>query len=58
LGVRQAGTFQLRIADLGRDSALLEQAQQVSDRLLEHHPDAVATLLERWLPDASRIAAV
>ncbi|NJD07406.1 MAG: ATP-dependent DNA helicase RecG [Methylococcaceae bacterium] len=58
LGVRQAGNFQLRIADLGRDSELLEQAKDLSDRLLEQHPDAVATLLERWLPDASRVAAV
>jgi ATP-dependent DNA helicase RecG len=58
LGVRQAGSFQLRVADLGRDSELLEQAREVSDRLLEHHPDAAATLLARWLPDASRVAAV
>ena len=58
LGVRQAGNFQLRVADLARDGGLLEEARQLGERLLTDHAEAAETLLARWLPKASRLAAV
>ena len=49
LGARQSGAPLLRFADLDEDSALLQQARHVAVQLLERHPRAAATHLERWL---------
>lgn len=49
LGARQSGTPWLRFADLETDGALIEQAQQAANWLLEHDPDAAQAHLDRWL---------
>jgi ATP-dependent DNA helicase RecG len=49
LGARQSGAPLLRFADLDEDSALLQQARAAAARLLQQHPDAAATHLQRWL---------
>ena len=53
MGSRQSGDALLRFADLGTDSALLEQARGAAPQLLSEHPAASAAHVERWL--ASRV---
>jgi len=49
LGARQSGVPLLRFADLERDVALIEQAREAADLLLQTDPAAAARHLERWL---------
>src|SRR5690349_18943050 len=49
LGARQSGVPLLRFADLERDVALIEQARDAADALLQTDPAAAARHLERWL---------
>jgi ATP-dependent DNA helicase RecG len=49
LGARQSGVPLLRFADLTRDVALIEQARDAADELLEKEPAAAQAHLERWL---------
>jgi ATP-dependent DNA helicase RecG len=49
LGARQSGVPLLRFADLERDAALIEQARDAADELLEKDPAAAARHVERWL---------
>ncbi|ARN76344.1 ATP-dependent DNA helicase RecG [Oceanicoccus sagamiensis] len=58
LGTRQTGLMQLRIADLERDSHLLEQVKVVAEQLLQQHPNAVDPLIQRWLADGEQYAQV
>ena len=58
LGTRQTGLLQLRIADLERDSHLLDQVNIVAEQLLQQHPEAVDPLIQRWLADGEQYAQV
>ena len=58
LGTRQTGLVDFRIADLERDGALLGPVKQAAQRLLKQHPQAVQSLIERWLGDRTRYAGV
>ena len=49
LGELQKGTPQFRIADPGRDQAMLPLLDQPARQLLEHFPERIPPLLERWL---------
>jgi len=49
MGARQSGDALLRFADLGADSALLQQAREVAPQLLDRHPDAARAHVARWL---------
>ena len=49
LGARQSGVPLLRFADLERDAALIEQARDDAEVLLEKEPAAAAAHLARWL---------
>lgn len=49
LGTRQTGHAEFRVADLVRDSYLLDDVAQVSDRVLDQHPQLVPQLTERWI---------
>jgi ATP-dependent DNA helicase RecG len=49
LGARQWGVPLLRGADIERDVALIEQARDAADELLQADPAAAARHLERWL---------
>ncbi|GIZ13718.1 ATP-dependent DNA helicase RecG [Pseudomonas sp. NCCP-436] len=49
LGTRQTGLLQFKVADLMRDADLLPAVRDAAQRLLEHWPQHVAPLLERWL---------
>ena len=49
LGARQSGVPLLRFADIERDVALIEQARDAADELLQTDPAAAERHLERWL---------
>ena len=49
LGARQSGVPLLRFADLDRDVALIEQARDAADVLLQKEPAAAEAHLVRWL---------
>jgi ATP-dependent DNA helicase RecG len=49
LGARQSGVPLLRFADLERDVALIEQARDAADELLQKDPAAAQAHLTRWL---------
>jgi len=49
LGTRQTGLLQFKVADLMRDADLLPAVRDAAQALLEHWPQHVAPLLERWL---------
>ncbi|XVJ68311.1 MAG: ATP-dependent DNA helicase RecG [Rhizobacter sp.] len=48
LGARQSGVPLLRFADLSEDLALVHQARQAAEQLLDHHPSAAQKHLARW----------
>ncbi len=49
MGARQSGDALLRFADLGADSALLDQARAVAPRLLVQDPRVAQLHVDRWL---------
>jgi ATP-dependent DNA helicase RecG len=49
LGARQSGVPLLRFADLERDAALIQPAQEAAEWLLRAHPEAAQAHLARWL---------
>ena len=49
LGARQSGVPLLRFADLEKDVALIEQARDAADELLQRDPAAADAHLARWL---------
>jgi ATP-dependent DNA helicase RecG len=58
LGTRQTGLLQLRIADLQRDQGLLQPVALAAQRLLQHHPQQAAPLIQRWLGNKARYGTV
>ncbi|MCS5587490.1 MAG: ATP-dependent DNA helicase RecG [Porticoccaceae bacterium] len=56
LGTRQTGDMQLQIADLQRDAQLLPQIKQAAESLLNHHPNNVSALIDRWLGSSEQYA--
>jgi len=58
LGVRQSGVPMLKIADLERDSDLLQAAKNEADSLLSHYPVAVEKHLDRWMSSAGDLVKV
>jgi len=49
LGARQSGAPLLRFADLEHDGALIEQARESADEMLEKHKAAAEAHVARWL---------
>jgi ATP-dependent DNA helicase RecG len=49
LGAKQSGVPLLRFADLEKDVALIEQARDAAQELLEKEPVAASAHLQRWL---------
>jgi len=49
LGTRQTGLAEFRIAELGRDSDMLDTVSEISDQLLAHAPNSVKGLIRRWI---------
>ncbi len=49
LGTRQTGEAQMRVANLMRDQHLLPDVQLVARNIVEHYPERVKPLTQRWL---------
>ena len=58
MGTRQTGQIQFKIADLARDSYLLDSVQQAADLLLTDSPAAIEPLIKRWIGHATDYAEV
>ena len=58
LGLRQSGMPMLKIADLNRDTDLLEYAKNQAEALLNDYPSAVEQHLDRWLGHADELVKV
>ncbi len=52
LGTRQTGMLQFRIANLERDSNLLEVVQKMGEFMVERHPLSIEPLIQRWIGEA------
>jgi ATP-dependent DNA helicase RecG len=57
LGTRQTGLAAFRIADLGRDAALLPTVQRIGEALLQTSPGLAERLTRRWIGGAVRYAS-
>jgi ATP-dependent DNA helicase RecG len=49
LGTQQTGIMSFRIADLNRDTDLLEKAEKAEKEIFEDHPDSIQPLIDRWI---------
>ena len=49
MGIRQTGQVTLKIADLVRDTDLLDNIPTIADSLLADAPETVVPLIDRWL---------
>lgn len=58
MGTRQTGQMQFKIADLARDSDLLDNIPPVAETIIRQTPEAVAPLIERWLGETTQYAEV
>ena len=59
LGTKQTGLAEFRIADLGRDTDLLEDVSEAADWLLANEPRSVTALIRRWVgEDRNRYGGV
>lgn len=52
MGTKQAGSAQMKIADLGRDQALFPVVAEIARVLLDQAPERVPDLMRRWLGDS------
>jgi len=58
LGTKQTGQMQLKVADLARDQAILPQVQQIAEQIIQHYPERIEPLINRWLPETEAYASV
>ena len=58
MGTRQTGMLRFRIADIMRDRHLIPKVQQAARQLIDHHPQNVEPIIERWLGDSAPYAEV
>jgi ATP-dependent DNA helicase RecG len=58
LGTRQTGIQQMRIADLGKDHHLLDQAIELADAVATSSAKAEQALIQRWIGDAASYGEV
>ena len=51
LGTQQTGLMSFKVADIARDSSLLEEVKYSSEIIFQDHPNVVEPLIRRWLGD-------
>lgn len=51
LGTQQTGLMTFRVADIGRDSSLLDSVKQASEQVMTTYPEAIQPLINRWIGD-------
>ncbi len=49
LGTQQTGLMTFRIADIGRDSLMLDDVKRASEELSARYPESVDPLIRRWI---------
>ena len=49
LGTQQTGLMTFRIADIGRDSSMLDDVKLASEGLFARYPESVELLIRRWI---------
>lgn len=49
MGTRQTGLMQLKIANLERDTVLLQQVQEAGATICQQYPEAIQPIIDRWL---------
>ncbi|MEQ8954168.1 MAG: ATP-dependent DNA helicase RecG, partial [Gammaproteobacteria bacterium] len=49
LGTEQTGMMSFRVADIARDSGLLDQVKLASETIQQDHPDIIDSLIDRWI---------
>jgi ATP-dependent DNA helicase RecG len=50
--------MQFRIADLARDTSLIDRIPAVAERILTERPQLADKLVRRWVGDSARFAGV
>ncbi len=58
LGTQQTGLMSFRVADISRDTGLLDQVRDASEIILEKYPEIIDPLIQRWLGDDINYANV
>lgn len=58
LGTRQAGAALFKVADLLRDSELLETAQEIAQEILQKYPQHAQKFMDRWLGEKQNLGEV
>lgn len=58
LGTRQAGAALFKVADLLRDSELLEPAQEIAREILQKYPQHAQAFMDRWLGEKQNLGEV
>jgi ATP-dependent DNA helicase RecG len=58
MGTRQTGQMHFKIADLARDSDVLNTVQQIGDSFFTHSPQAIQPLCDRWLGASTEYSEV
>lgn len=58
LGTRQTGLMQMKIADLERDSHMLDLVKSSAEVLFQDYPDYIEPLIARWLANAEQYGQV
>lgn len=58
MGTRQTGQIQFKIADLERDSGLLELIPPAAQLIHQQHPEAIQPLIQRWIGHSRHYAEV
>ncbi|PCJ25224.1 MAG: ATP-dependent DNA helicase RecG [SAR86 cluster bacterium] len=58
LGTQQTGLMSFRVADISRNSNLLDQVRDASEIVMANHPEIVDPLIHRWLGDRVNYANV
>ncbi|MDI1291445.1 MAG: ATP-dependent DNA helicase RecG [Methylobacter sp.] len=58
MGTRQTGQMHFKIADLARDTDVLDIVQQAGDSFFAHSPQAIQPLCDRWLGTSTEYSEV
>ncbi|NOQ76944.1 MAG: ATP-dependent DNA helicase RecG [Methylococcaceae bacterium] len=58
MGTRQTGLMQFKIANLERDTALLEHVQDAATVICKQHPEAIQPIIDRWLGQSTLYSEV
>lgn len=49
MGTRQTGLMQLKIANLNRDTDLLNHVQEAAEIICSQHSNTIQPIIDRWL---------